>query len=168
MASYTVFAPPLKAGETVPNTDRFVFVRDGFHFWGMVFAPLWLLRYRLWLEFIAFLVVGTAIQIGAQLATGSDDIGMIVGILLAILIGLEGSTLRRWKYSRMGWRNVGVVVGDDREMAEQRFFDSWVQRDDIEVSPSPQPWTPSLTGSVPRVPLNQGVIGLFPEPRAAR
>jgi len=167
MASYTVFAPPLKAGETGPDTDRFAFVRDGFHVWALLFAPLWLLRYRLWLECIVFLVVGAAIQIGAEAVTGSSGIGVAVGILLSVLIGLEGPSLRRWKYTRMGWRNMGIVVGDDREMAEQRFFDSWVRRDDARAA-SPQPWMPSFTGSVPRVPLTQGVIGLFPEPGAAR
>ncbi len=43
------------------------------------------------------------------------------------MIGLEASTLRRFTLRRRGWRNVGVVSGDDLEDAERRFFDAWVR-----------------------------------------
>src|SRR5213596_1899745 len=48
MPVYTVHAPS-PAGADLRAADKFVFVRDGFHFWAMVFGPLWLLWNRLWL-----------------------------------------------------------------------------------------------------------------------
>src|SRR5262245_8280250 len=51
MSVYTVYQPPLKAHESAPDPERFVFVRDGFSFWALLVTPLWLLRYRLWLAF---------------------------------------------------------------------------------------------------------------------
>ena len=35
--------------------------------------------------------------------------------------------MRRWTLARRGWKNLGVVVGDDLEAAERRFFDAWVK-----------------------------------------
>ena len=40
----------------------------------------------------------------------------------------EAATLRRFTLGRRRWRNVGIVVGDDMETAERRFFDAWVDR----------------------------------------
>ena len=50
-------AAPRQRRDTLAHTARFVFVRDGFHFWAFLLAPLWMLRHRLWLEFIAYLLI---------------------------------------------------------------------------------------------------------------
>src|SRR6516164_560987 len=47
MSIYTVYEPPLKAHESAPNPERFVFVRDGFSFWAFLLTPWWMLRHRL-------------------------------------------------------------------------------------------------------------------------
>src|SRR4030095_14222685 len=47
MAFYTVHQPPLRSDEALPNPDRFMFVRDGFHLWGFLLAPLWMAWNRL-------------------------------------------------------------------------------------------------------------------------
>ena len=47
MPVYTVHAP--SAVTLRDEADKFVFVRDGFHFWAMLFGPFWLLWHRLWL-----------------------------------------------------------------------------------------------------------------------
>ncbi|MBV9260162.1 MAG: DUF2628 domain-containing protein, partial [Pseudolabrys sp.] len=61
MPTYTVHEPPLKAGATGPNPERFVFIRDGFYFWAFVLGPIWMLAHRLWLALIGYLVVNTAL-----------------------------------------------------------------------------------------------------------
>ena len=45
-------------------TDRFAFVRDGFHFWAALLGPLWLAWHRLWLALIGWIVVMAAIDVG--------------------------------------------------------------------------------------------------------
>ena len=55
MPVYTVHAP-VPGGADLRATDKFVFVRDGFHFWAMVFGPIWLAWNRLWLALIGWIV----------------------------------------------------------------------------------------------------------------
>jgi hypothetical protein len=126
MSIYTVHEPPLKAGESTPDPDRFVFVRDGFSFWAFLLAPLWMLRHRLWLVFVGYVIVAVALQVGLRLIGASPGVIITVSFLLALLVGFEAATLRRFTLSRRRWNNVAVVVGDDLESAERRFFDTWV------------------------------------------
>ena len=67
MSIYTVHEPPLKADQSTPDPDRFVFVRDGFSFWAFLFAPLWMLRHRLWLVFVGYVIVAVSLQVGLRL-----------------------------------------------------------------------------------------------------
>src|SRR5580692_1174778 len=56
MPVYTVHAPSAYAAD-FRATDKFVFVRDGFHFWAMLLGPLWLIWKRLWLALLGWLVL---------------------------------------------------------------------------------------------------------------
>ena len=51
-----------------------------------------------------------------------------VDVLIAILMGFEAASLRRWTLSRRNWRQLDIVVADDEESAERRFFDRWTAR----------------------------------------
>ena len=167
MPVYTVHEPPPKGAETEPNPERFVFVRDGFAFWAFLLGPLWMLRYRLWLVLVLYVVVLVSVQVGLSLAGASGFVRSSVGLLLMLLIGFEATTLRRWTLTRRRWRNVGVVVADDVETAERRFFDAWVQERGEPVAPPP----PSRGSAAPimrMTPRSTDVVGLFPEPGASR
>jgi Protein of unknown function (DUF2628) len=170
MSVYTVYEPPLKAHESVPAPERFVFVRDGFSFWAFLLAPLWMLRYRLWLAFIGYVIVAVALLVGLRLIGASATVTTIAVALLSLLVGFEAATLRRFTLSRRGWRNVGIVVGDDLESAERRFFDAWVGKSWIDRSSG----SAELRTSAPAagVPVSRRtaseVIGLFPQPGAPR
>jgi hypothetical protein len=166
MPVYTVHEPPPKGDATEPNPERFVFVRDGFTFWAFLLGPLWMLRHRLWLVLVLYIVVAVALQVGLSLAGASGFVRAAVGVLLALLLGFEAATLRRWTLTRRRWRNVGVVVADDIETAERRFFDAWVKDHGHPAAPPPP-----AVGATPVMrmsPQNSGVVGLFPEPGASR
>ena len=45
MPTYTVHEPPPRKGQSA-DPERFLFVRDGFHFWAFLLAPFWLLARR--------------------------------------------------------------------------------------------------------------------------
>src|SRR5215468_7112068 len=128
MSIYTVYEPPLKAHESAPNPERFVFVRDGFSFWAFLLAPWWMLRHRLWLALTGYVILATALSVALRFAGTSTTVTLIAGALFSLLVGFEAATLRRFKLSRRGWKNVGIVVGDDLESAERRFFDAWVNK----------------------------------------
>jgi hypothetical protein len=162
MAIYTVHAPPRREADTLAHTERFVFVRDGFCWSAFLFGPLWMLRHRLWLALILYLLGVAALAFGLR-AVGGSPLAMVMAVeLLSLLVGIEASTLRRWKLARRGWTSLGVVVGDDLEAAERRFFDAWVKGADVSRL--------SAAAVMPasRGPVNPGhdVIGLFPEPGA--
>jgi Protein of unknown function (DUF2628) len=164
MAVYTVHEPLSRSGQVASDPVRFSFVRDGFYFWAFLLAPLWMLRHRLWLALILYLVTLAALQIGLSVFGATAGTRAIAVALLSLLVGLEAASLRRWTLARRGWRNVGLVVGDDVEAAERRFFDAWVRRHD--------PRAPAAAGAASTrtwVPSNgPDVVGLFPEPGARR
>jgi Protein of unknown function (DUF2628) len=161
MPVYTVHEPPLRGDEGEADPARFAFVRDGFHFWAFLLTPLWMARYRLWLVLIAYGVLVGALSLGLHLAGVSLGARLLVSFLVALLVGFEASSLRRWTLGRRGWRNVGLVVADDVESAERRFFDSWTAWEGLGRRVSGA--APPATARQARMP---DVIGLFPEPGA--
>jgi Protein of unknown function (DUF2628) len=169
MSVYTVHEPPRRAGTAAANVERFAFVRDGFSWWAFLFAPLWMLRHRMWLVLIGYVVIAGAIEVPVKLSGAPGFAASVIGLLLGLLVGLEAGTLRRFTLNRRGWKNLGVVSGDDLEDAERRFFDAWLQRTN---SPSSGPHAPmpGPASAAPnrRGPLGSDVIGLFPEPGAPR
>jgi Protein of unknown function (DUF2628) len=178
MAVYTVHEPPLKADQSQPDPERFVFVRDGFSFWAFLLAPVWMLWRRLWLVFVIYVLVMAALQIAFNAIGASTSVRVTVGVLAALFIGLEAATLRRFALARRRWSNIGIVVGDDLEAAERRFFDAW-SRDDWAAANRPAHGSihrPSRTSAaapagapaLQRPRETSPVIGLFPEPGASR
>jgi hypothetical protein len=163
MSVYTVHEPPLRRYEAATDPERFRFVRDGFAFWAFLLAPLWMLRHRMWLALIGYVVV-VALMEGALHLVGASATARTFAVLaLSLLVGIEAGTLRRFALGRRRWTNVGIVVGDDLEAAERRFFDAWV-RSEGPVAAMTRP-----AGTPPRhAHPSSDVIGLFPEPGAQR
>jgi hypothetical protein len=175
MPVYTVHAPTTnEAGNAA--TDRFAFVRDGFHVWAAVLGPLWLIWHRLWLALLGWIVVTLAVDIGlARLGAGGTAI-FLANVLIALLMGFEAASLRRWTLSRHNWRQLDIVVADDEEAAERRFFDRWTAKqrslnDQSAVDRGGPPPTRDIAGQPfskpPPLPRDE-IIGLFPEPGASR
>jgi hypothetical protein len=165
MSIYTVHEPPLKAGESTPDPDRFVFVRDGFSFWAFLLAPLWMLRHRMWLEFIAYVLLVGGITFALRRLGIDESAGLWVALLLAVLIGIEASSLLRWKLARRGFDNLGVVVGRDLEEAERRFFDGWVSHAGRLTTTAPSQASPSAPSPFERPALPPDIVGSFPQPQ---
>jgi hypothetical protein len=163
MSVYAVYAPPPKRGHSAPDPERFVFVRDRFSFWAFVLAPLWMLRHRLWLAFVLYLIVFVALEIGLGAIGASRAMMLTAAALLSLLVGLEGATLRRRALARRGWSNVGIVLGDDLEAAERRFYDSWVMQGGRNGKPRAA-MQPAVSVPNLRRPPSSEVTGLFPEP----
>jgi hypothetical protein len=166
MAIYTVHEPPLRRGASPPDPESFVFVRDGFSFWAFLLGPLWMLRHRLWLVLLGYLLLTAALQVALRAVGASTTVTVAVGMLVAWLIGFEAATLRRFALARRRWTNIGIVVGDDLEAAERRFFDVWVNRSAVAVEPGPPRPAASAAPILARSATD--VIGLFPQPGVPR
>ncbi len=102
---------------------------------------------------------------------------LLVDILLALLLGFEAASLERWTLSRRHWRQLDIVVADDAEAAERRFFDRWTARqrglgnDQLAVDrggPPPARDIPGQPFSKPPPVPHSDIIGLFPDPGASR
>ena len=165
MPTFTVHEPPPRKKapkpESVTAPERFVFVRDGFHFWAFVLAPLWLLVRRLWLAFFIYVAVTIALAVALKLGGMPSYVQSTAALAIALLVGLEASTIWRWTLTRRGWKNIGFVVAEDTEIAERRFYAAWTDRAPASAAPP----EPAYTMPVRRgAPSPSDVIGLFPEP----
>jgi hypothetical protein len=176
MPVYTVHAPTAN-DVGIRATDRFAFVRDGFHVWAALLGPVWLAWHRLWLALIGWIVVIAAIDVGmARLGAGVGAI-FLANVLMALLMGSEAASLQRWTLSRRNWRQLDIVVADDEESAERRFFDRWTAKqralsnDQSAVDRGAPPPTRDIPGQPfsrpPPLPQSE-IIGLFPEPGGSR
>jgi hypothetical protein len=161
MAIYTVHEPLPRKDEASADPERFAFVRDGFYFWAFLLGPLWMLWRRLWLVTVLYFVLSIGLQAGLWALGASSVVKFLVWFFLSLLIGFEAGTLRRWTLTRRGWKNLGIVVGDDLESAERHFFAAWVP---------PAAQAPPPASSSPSGMLRGGnnILGLFPQPGAPR
>ena len=131
MAAYSVFAPP-PFDPGAAGAERFRFVRDGFSWPAFILGPIWMLFHRLVLVLILWLVVLFGLGAAIRLLGVPSGTASLVFLLFALLIGLEASTLQCWTLKRRGWREIGIVVADELEAAERRFFDELHEQDPLD------------------------------------
>lgn len=156
MTTFTVHEPQPRKSEEVALPERFAFVRDGFYFWAFVLGPVWMLYHQLWLVFVMYMVGITAVHAGLWALGASALVKFTVSLLIALLVGFEAGSLRRWSLRR--WINRGIVVAHNREAAEHRFFDRWGGQEQASISPEPPPPPAHVPTS------DHDIIGLFPQP----
>ena len=160
MTVFTVHQPLPRKTEDVAPPERFAFVRDGFYFWAFLLGPLWMFWNRLWLVLVMYIAGTAAIQAALWAIGVSAAVKFAVALLIAILVGCEAGSLRRWSLRRR-WTNVGLVVAPSQETAERRFFESW-SADAVSPPPAAAPTLQSTRMPEP----SPDVIGLFPEPQS--
>ena len=176
MPVYTVHAPRSAGPEPLAATDRFVFVRDGFHFWAFVAGLIWLIYHRLWWALLGYVAISIVGEIALSALGAGSGTRFTVMVLFALLMGLEAASVRRWTLSRGKWRQIDVVVADDAQSAERRFFDRWTARRNLvndqsaveRGAPPPTRHVPGEAFSRPPSGAHEAIIGLFPQPGASR
>lgn len=157
MATFLVFEPQ-DGTRTQSNAERVVFLREKFSAWAFILTPFWLLRYRLWLAFLIWLAVFVAITtVGGWLGYGPYS-ALAASLFPSILVGLEAINLRSRKLLKSGYRDAGVVIAEDLDTAERRFFETWKNAPDKLVN---YPTTPN---AMPSASAEQNIIGMFPTP----
>jgi hypothetical protein len=171
MAVYAVLEPPARPDGQPVDPDRVRFVRDGFSWGAFLFGPLWMIRHRLWLVLLGWFLVMAGFAVAHAALFVPAGARLAVAALIALLVGLESATLRRWTLRRGGWRDAGVVVADDLESAEQRYFArrALAGEDGRAVPPASGSPPEGAAGAGPyRRQGRDGVLGLFPLPGAGR
>src|SRR6185436_18338904 len=109
MTTFTVHEPPPRKNEETASPDRFAFVRDGFYFWAFLLGPLWMFWHGMWLVLFLYVVLTGALQVALWALGVSGAVKFAVGVLIALLVGFEAGTLRRFTLRR--WTDRGIVVG---------------------------------------------------------
>jgi hypothetical protein len=159
MPAFAVFERPLRNRSPVAQADRFIFLREKFSLAAFVFGPLWMIWRRLWLVLVIYVVLVGAIEFALRRLGISLTARTVVFFLIELLVGLEATSLRRWSLLRRGARDRGIVIADDLEMAERRFFDA--KSVSKPAVPPPPPYYPAPGAG-------RDVLGLFPEPGGGR
>jgi hypothetical protein len=135
---------------------RIVVLPEKFSWPALFFTPFWLLWHCLWAGFFGWLFVLCLI---AALATALDldPRAAIPALLLPnFIVAFEASELRRRKLLRQGFNESGVIIDDDLEAAERRYFAA--------LDAQTRPVTPHSPTPPPTAPSPNAIIGLFPEP----
>jgi Protein of unknown function (DUF2628) len=162
MIVYTVHEPVIPAQTPAERADEVVFVREGFTWWGFLYAPFWLLYNALWLEFAVAVLVAAAVASVLTAFDLKDQAWSIAYVLLMPVAGFEGNSLRRGCLERKGYIYLASVAGGSLDECERRFFDAWLPGiAGRSARLEPRPVSASTSGSAASWP-GTGVIGTLP------
>ena len=148
MSIYTVH---MKETSDQPSAfERAVFMRDGFGWWALFLGPIWLLWNRAWLGFVVWCLVQIALGLLVQSHIIHMGAQSLLELLIAVALGFEAASIRRYVLRRRGFHLVDVV--QDRRLvdAERRFFARFEM-----TNPIPVTRTAASVGTSP-------LVGLFP------
>lgn len=149
MAIFTVHVPA-DVTDATKRAERTIFVREGFSVPAFLFGPLLLLYRRLWLAAIGWCVLAVLLGALARVLHLPAFSTFVLFFLLALMTGLEASTVRQAALRRRGYIFAALLASPTRDDAERAFF-----RGEGTRPPAPRPVAPVK-------PLDTEVIGLFP------
>lgn len=153
MTTYSVYLPSSLAYTRANLAEKSRVISDQFS-WGGFFVPLlWLLLNRLWLNALVLFAVEMGLTFGASRLGVPPGVSFGIGLILMLMVGLEG---RRWlcaALERRGYRLVTIVQAETDDEALHQSLDACHENE-------------TLTYNNPntRTPQSRGVIGLFPGP----
>lgn len=163
MPVYTVHAPKSLGNDVRAVPEKVVFVRDGFHAWAFLLGFIWLIYRRLWLVLLGYVVVQIVAEVVLRLAHASSLAHFAVMLVMALFLGTEAGSLRRWTLSRRKWQQIGLVAADDEEAAERRFF-AQASQDSFAYPAKAPPVVPMPHSSI----VADDAAGFFPIPDGSR
>ncbi|MFN4163303.1 MAG: DUF2628 domain-containing protein [Ferrovibrio sp.] len=118
MRFFTLHERPGKTG----GDPQVVAVGSGFSWWAAIVPPLWLLRHRLWLGLIGYLLLSLLWGAALELGDIAEPAATVLALGLSFLIGAMAADYRRWTLARRGWRFVDVQRAEDAAEAEERYI----------------------------------------------
>jgi hypothetical protein len=164
---YSVYEPPSEASDIVERADRLAFVKEGFSWPAFLVPILWLLYYRMWLEFVLLALVYVALQLVFGTEAQGQALFAWASLAIAVLFAFEANDLRAASLERRGYQLAGVATGRDRTEAERAFFTAWLPRQAKAARESERVVEPRRGAETTQaVSRSEGeeVIGLFPRP----
>ena len=109
------------------NHDRehdIVLVVEGFCWMASILSIIWTLWYRMWwvalgLTCVLLIVSGIIYVLGMDALTA-----VFLSAGTALLFGFLANDFRRWSLTRVGFLEIGLVLGDNQDLALARFLDN--------------------------------------------
>lgn len=168
MTTYTVHHPAKSPAEIVHHCEATEFVKDGFCWPGLLVPPVWMLSRHLWLGFAGYIATVVVLLVIASTLALSDQMFLLLVILLNVVVGFEGNNIRRWTLRWRGLSDVGVVIEKPLVDAERRFFQGLLERTEPLDAPALRPEGPKhqtiqIAGALSEP---DDMVGLFPAPGA--
>jgi hypothetical protein len=162
MRNWLIYEPPGGGSPTLEGVEGFVTLREGFSKLAFVLPLVWLIWRRCWRALAVYAVVEIALGAFIAIAGLSDVSAITLALLPNLAVGFEAAWLRARSLERRGYQLAGSVLARSREEAEALFFEDY-----LKTAGAREP-APVRTVDAPYRPAQRGVLGLFPEPGAAR
>jgi hypothetical protein len=99
-----------------------VLVKEGFCWPAFLVPPLWLLARRLWLGLLIYALGAAAVAGAAEVAGLSEVAAGAASVAFGLWIAWTANDWRREKLDRLGYRELGVIVAESLDEAEERLF----------------------------------------------
>jgi Protein of unknown function (DUF2628) len=163
MTIYAVHAPANARDNTAAAADRCAFVHESFSWGAFFFAPLWLLRHRLWIAFLGWLIAVLLLWAATYWLGLSSSAMFWSYVAIAVCLGLEAGMLRGASLRRRGFHVADIVASDSRDEAERIFYARWLPLASA-ASPNEPLFRPVMPAAT--APAGERVIGTFPDGEA--
>lgn len=160
MQTFTVHEPPNPPVERLDRAERLVFVKDGFTWSAAVFAPIWMIVYKLWWSLLAYVGVAAGFQLAGGTRLDPSWLAL-ASTAFHMLIGFEAGNLRRWAMARRGWHDLGAVSGRNLAQCERRFFESWLDPSGVVRAAAATPRAAMASSAGTLSPRPSVIGGLF-------
>ena len=91
-------------------------VSDGFDIFALILPPLWAVWHGAWATLVAYVALAGAAFAWSPLAAPVVELG------IALVLALEGGTVRRAELRLRGWRRAGLVEARSAAGAEELYL----------------------------------------------
>ncbi len=119
MTVYSVYEPPSEATDLAERADKLAFVKEGFSWPALLVPLLWLLYYRMWIEFIVLALVYVALQVVFGTDAQGQALSAWASFAIGVLFAFEANDLRAAvaRAARLPARGRGERARPDRRRA---------------------------------------------------
>jgi len=157
----TVHEEPSPRADRIDRAERLEFVKDGFSLIAAYLAPFWLLANRLWLALAGYLGVVVLLSVATAAFDLSPSWLSFALLVMHLVVGFEGDSLKRSGLERRGWSMVGSVTGRNRAECERRFFDNWIDGTPAIAARTPVRGLPATSAVATAPAPGPGTAGRF-------
>lgn len=120
---YFQFYVAPKSVENVKPSNIAV-VRDGFHFFALIFTPFWLLWHKAWLWFGIYIALQLLFSIAIYILQLDPLFGELSSLFLSLIFALESDYILSQTLESKGYTIDRIIPSKNLEEAEFLYFHS--------------------------------------------